>query len=539
MKIKEEKKYLLKKYLRILIPISLVILLVVTYLMRMKWNETPSSVNVDTPSLGLQFKEALSKERMLMIKGETERIAYQWFYDKGKITSIYDTDLKLYETAQWEEQVKHFLLASKVYAYQYSSEIELNGSPELTIKLLHVNSDNIKIYRLGQEILTYIQTPVINQYEDGAEISFVVTQTDDIYCIVVDCSNPVAIITLNEDISKEVDNQYAVESDNVISKEQIIYQDEEPKAADVIFNTSGNKSKDESKPDEYVTPSENLTESTETPSEDGTEELGTVDSLNNAEKTKSEELSDMEIAVLKGSDGQKKKVIPEKEILIEASGQEDTAPLPKSNKEVTEYIIEDTKPQGNSGTLYNKGSSIEKGSTNRTISDGTQRGKDKYETDPVPEGKPMPVEPQEITIDFNKAYSCTISIDCLTILDNIVNLEPAKSSYVPEDGYIMKSKNVIFYEGESVFDVLLRETQKAGIQMEYSMTPIYNSNYIEGIHNLYEFDCGNLSGWMYQVNGWYPNYGCSRYLLNDGDVISWRYTCDLGRDVGCEWLGEE
>ena len=68
--------------------------------------------------------------------------------------------------------------------------------------------------------------------------------------------------------------------------------------------------------------------------------------------------------------------------------------------------------------------------------------------------------------------------------------------------------------------------------MESSWTPIYNSAYIEGIHNLYEFDCGSLSGWMYRVNGWYPNYGCSRYQLEPGDVVEWRYTCDLGQDVG-------
>ena len=51
-------------------------------------------------------------------------------------------------------------------------------------------------------------------------------------------------------------------------------------------------------------------------------------------------------------------------------------------------------------------------------------------------------------------------------------------------------------------------------------------------HNLYEFDVGNKSGWMYKVNGWFPNYGCSRYQLKDGDVIEWVYTCDLGDDVG-------
>jgi hypothetical protein len=37
---------------------------------------------------------------------------------------------------------------------------------------------------------------------------------------------------------------------------------------------------------------------------------------------------------------------------------------------------------------------------------------------------------------------------------------------------------------------------------------------------------------MYSVNGWFPNYGSSRYALKDGDEICWVYTCDLGQDVG-------
>jgi hypothetical protein len=73
--------------------------------------------------------------------------------------------------------------------------------------------------------------------------------------------------------------------------------------------------------------------------------------------------------------------------------------------------------------------------------------------------------------------------------------------------------------------------------MEASWTPVYNSAYVEGINNLYEFDCGNLSGWMYCVDGWYPNYGCSRYQLKDGETVEFRYTCDLGKDVSCDWMG--
>lgn len=158
-------------------------------------------------------------------------------------------------------------------------------------------------------------------------------------------------------------------------------------------------------------------------------------------------------------------------------------------------------------------------------------GKDRYLTDPVPEGKPVPVEPQDAEI-CDTAHTCTLSVSCATILDNMDWLDPEKVELVPEDGVIFPATTVTFYEGESVFNVLQREMKKAKIHMEFENTPIYNSAYIEGIHNLYEFDCGELSGWMYKVNGWFPNYGCSRYQLREGDVVEWVYTCNLGVDVG-------
>lgn len=129
--------------------------------------------------------------------------------------------------------------------------------------------------------------------------------------------------------------------------------------------------------------------------------------------------------------------------------------------------------------------------------------------------------------------SCTISIRCDTILNNMGDLTAGKSQFVPSNGVIFGTTRVEFKEGETVLDVLKRACDSAGIQLEYSYTPMYSSYYIEGINNLYEFDCGGQSGWMFKVNGWFPNYGCSVYTVKDGDVIVWCYTCKgLGKDVG-------
>lgn len=161
----------------------------------------------------------------------------------------------------------------------------------------------------------------------------------------------------------------------------------------------------------------------------------------------------------------------------------------------------------------------------------TSTGEDKYKTEPVPDGKPIPKEPQNALIS-DKELTCTLSVRCDTILKNIAWLTPEKVDIVPKDGIIFPEKEVVFYEGESVFNLLLREMKKNKIHMEFENTPIYNSAYIEGIANIYEFDCGELSGWMYKVNGWFPNYGCSRYRLKAGDKVEWVYTCDWGADVG-------
>lgn len=171
--------------------------------------------------------------------------------------------------------------------------------------------------------------------------------------------------------------------------------------------------------------------------------------------------------------------------------------------------------------------------TKPEIKEPSQRPeKDKYLTDPVPAGKPKPVEWQDTAVNKDKPLTITLSVTSRTILNNMDKFNKDKLEVLPADGVIYKAQQVTFYEGESVFDVLLREMKKNKIHMEFSMTPMYNSNYIEGINNLYEFDCGELSGWMYKVNGWFPSYGSSRYMLKAGDVIDWVYTCDLGRDVG-------
>ena len=129
-------------------------------------------------------------------------------------------------------------------------------------------------------------------------------------------------------------------------------------------------------------------------------------------------------------------------------------------------------------------------------------------------------------------HICTISIECSSILNKWDDLKSTKAEFVPSDGWILYPSEVSFTPGDTAFDVLKNACNQAGIQMSSRYTPLYGSYYIEGINQLYEFDCGANSGWMFSVNGWFPNYGCSEYTVEDGDKIEWKYTCDLGSDVG-------
>ncbi len=134
----------------------------------------------------------------------------------------------------------------------------------------------------------------------------------------------------------------------------------------------------------------------------------------------------------------------------------------------------------------------------------------------------------------------TMSIECKSILNNKEKLDKSLEKYVPSDGIILKKTEFTLDNGDTAFDMLKRVTRYKKIQLEYQGADDNNfgSAYVEGINYLYEYSCGELSGWMFSVNNKFPQSGCSNYTLKDGDNIVWSYTCDLGRDIGCDWTLE-
>jgi len=157
--------------------------------------------------------------------------------------------------------------------------------------------------------------------------------------------------------------------------------------------------------------------------------------------------------------------------------------------------------------------------------EGKNSGKNEYAYN---NGNDLVIKTNHFT-DF-VTYS-TINTDAPVTPKNYVTLSIDKKTI--KKGYVLSPSKVEFTAGESVWDVLKREMDSLNIDYEYSWTPKYGSVYVESISGDGEFDNDSSgSGWMYNVNGWYPNYGASLYKLKDGDVIQWRYTMDLGADLG-------
>lgn len=117
----------------------------------------------------------------------------------------------------------------------------------------------------------------------------------------------------------------------------------------------------------------------------------------------------------------------------------------------------------------------------------------------------------------------TLSIRCDTVV------EKSDSEYIPKDGVILEMTEFEIEKQDTVYDILTEAAKQYEIQMENTGTN--GMVYIAGIHYLYEFDFGDLSGWVYRVNGKTPSVGCDEYTLSDGDSVEWLYTCELGKDL--------
>ena len=83
------------------------------------------------------------------------------------------------------------------------------------------------------------------------------------------------------------------------------------------------------------------------------------------------------------------------------------------------------------------------------------------------------------------------------------------------------SSEVELDEGATVYDALVA----TGVDVNASDSDY--GMYVQGIDGLAGGDFGDMSGWMFEVNGEMAEVGCSQYELSDGDVVTWTYVTEF------------
>lgn len=85
------------------------------------------------------------------------------------------------------------------------------------------------------------------------------------------------------------------------------------------------------------------------------------------------------------------------------------------------------------------------------------------------------------------------------------------------DGRVSGSAHPTFKKGATAYDAL------CATGLPVSTKSSQYGLYVSAIGGLAEFEYGGKSGWMYSVNGSAPNVSCEKYVLKDGDTVSWYY----------------
>ena len=103
------------------------------------------------------------------------------------------------------------------------------------------------------------------------------------------------------------------------------------------------------------------------------------------------------------------------------------------------------------------------------------------------------------------------------------DLKNGHESYVPKNGLMLDNYKATLKSKSTVYDLLKKACNDKGIT--YTAKDTMYSVYIVGINNIDEKDCGKNSGWMYSVNGSFPNVSVDSKKLKDGDKVVFTYTC--------------
>lgn len=115
----------------------------------------------------------------------------------------------------------------------------------------------------------------------------------------------------------------------------------------------------------------------------------------------------------------------------------------------------------------------------------------------------------------------------------IIEEEEASIKVIGYNGTILKKTSDEVKDGDNVLSFTKRVLRDKDIEYDD------DGGYLVSIDGLAQFDKGSKSGWMFSVNGDFPEIGADDVDIDKDDYIKWEYTTDLGDDIGNDYKEEE
>lgn len=124
----------------------------------------------------------------------------------------------------------------------------------------------------------------------------------------------------------------------------------------------------------------------------------------------------------------------------------------------------------------------------------------------------------------SNAVSCSVKIECQSILSHMDDLKAGHEEYLGSNGIILAATSLEMKNGATVYDALKTACDSNSI----SLNAVHSGYgiYIAGINYIDEKDCGRYSGWTYTVNGAYVGKSADKCVLKNGDKIVFSYKCE-------------
>ena len=210
----------------------------------------------------------------------------------------------------------------------------------------------------------------------------------------------------------------------------------------------------------------------------------------------------------------------------------DTAVSAQPNQAKTKRITKRRTPSPTPGQMLDTGNKKPEKQEENKASDsdkkGRKKGEERVSVSPRPSASPPPavtataIPSPSPSLSQAEAENVRLTIQCTSILGSKDLWKEGLEEVIPPDG-IFYDGECGFSPGDSVYHILRNVCSEKDIPLDSQYTPVFGTYYIRGIGNLYEFDCGDESGWKYSVNGITPGEGSSSYFPRNGDYIVFFY----------------